>query len=202
MSESQSQRARAAGAVALAVADDPFYRSLTAAYADRPAERHARLTAYVAVSMDEAQHYGRLLVDPNGDGAAIWTLPVSQADAATMRRAKYAMLREVVGEAGLTAYQTMVENMEACLHGHLPADAWYLSILGVDPGIQGRGTGRALLAATLAEADAAGVASYLETFNERSIRFYERLGYTIETRFHEAWSAADYWLLVRRPKPG
>ena len=200
MSDSTACRERAAAAVASALADDPFYRTLTAAYADRPDERHRRLTAYVQVSMHEGERYGRLVVEPGGDGAAIWTLPVTPEQATAMGQTKYQALREVVGEPALAAYQAMVANMEAGLEGCLPEGAWYLSILGIDPARQGRGLGRTLLARTIAEADRHGVSTYLETFSERSIAFYGALGYAPQSRFHEAYSGSDYWLLIRPPQ--
>ena len=57
---------------------------------------------------------------------------------------------------------------------HVPANAWYLSILGVSPSSQGQGLGVKLLLPTLAEADVANVPTYLETFSPRNIPFYAR----------------------------
>jgi len=56
---------------------------------------------------------------------------------------------------------------------------WYLSLLGVDPVHQGRGLGRALLDAWLAEVDRGGQPSYLETDREANLRFYARAGFGV-----------------------
>jgi GNAT superfamily N-acetyltransferase len=56
--------------------------------------------------------------------------------------------------------------------------AWYLSIIGILPSAQGKGVGATLLADTLDEASNAHVSCYLETFTPRSLRFYERLGFS------------------------
>jgi GNAT superfamily N-acetyltransferase len=76
-------------------------------------------------------------------------------------------------------------------------DAWYLSIIAVAPKAQGRGIGRRLLEPTLAEADAAGVDCYLETFTLRNLKFYERMGFVAKMTFHEPTAAADYAIMVR-----
>ena len=61
-----------------------------------------------------------------------------------------------------------------------PAEAhWYVHLLGVAPGAQGRGLGRALLRDLLVRVDAEGAASYLETDRPENLRFYEREGYAV-----------------------
>jgi GNAT superfamily N-acetyltransferase len=54
---------------------------------------------------------------------------------------------------------------------------WYVAALGVDPPQQGRGLGRALIAALCARADADGVACYLETDRPENVPFYEAAGF-------------------------
>ncbi len=56
---------------------------------------------------------------------------------------------------------------------------WYLQILGVAPGQQGRGIGTRLIAPALALADAKGEPAYLETGEEINLRFYERAGFQV-----------------------
>jgi ribosomal protein S18 acetylase RimI-like enzyme len=57
----------------------------------------------------------------------------------------------------------------------------YLFIVGVEPSQQGRGHGRAMLAALNARADASGLPCYLETDRESSVRLYESVGYRVLT---------------------
>jgi ribosomal protein S18 acetylase RimI-like enzyme len=57
---------------------------------------------------------------------------------------------------------------------------FYLATLGVEPSLWGRGGGRALLAAWLAEVDARGGRAYLETDAPRNLGFYERAGFRVE----------------------
>lgn len=81
----------------------------------------------------------------------------------------------------------------------MPAESWYLSILGVSPERQGQGVGAALLQPTLAEADARGVPCYLETFGEHTLGFYRRVGFVPAASFVEPLTNARYWVLCRQP---
>jgi GNAT superfamily N-acetyltransferase len=63
---------------------------------------------------------------------------------------------------------------------HPPEPHWYLSLLGIDPPHQGRGRGRALLDAWLAEVDAGGHPSYLETDLEANLAFYARASFGVQ----------------------
>jgi len=56
---------------------------------------------------------------------------------------------------------------------------WYLSLLGVEPAWQGRGVGRGLLDAWLADVDAEGHPSYLETDREANLAFYGAAGFVL-----------------------
>jgi len=60
---------------------------------------------------------------------------------------------------------------------HPPEPHWYLGTFGVDPARQGRGLGRALLAAWLGRVDADAAAVYLETDRAENVPFYERAGF-------------------------
>ena len=83
----------------------------------------------------------------------------------------------------------------------IPADAWYLSIVGITPKAQGKGLGRKLLEPTLTEADEAKAVCYLETFSMRNVTFYTRLGFDVIGMPHEPTTGAHYAIMVRRPSP-
>jgi ribosomal protein S18 acetylase RimI-like enzyme len=57
---------------------------------------------------------------------------------------------------------------------------WYLATLGVAPGSQSRGVGRALLRALTTRADRDPLPCYLETDRPENVAFYERAGFRIE----------------------
>jgi GNAT superfamily N-acetyltransferase len=76
---------------------------------------------------------------------------------------------------------------------------WYLGTLGVDPEVQGRGVGSALLAAWLAGADRDGLPAYLETDRERNVGFYARAGFELagETQV----LGVRIWRMWRQARP-
>ncbi len=67
-----------------------------------------------------------------------------------------------------------------------PFDHWYLSVLGVEPSLQGHGVGGRLLDAFLALVAAQPAPLYLESDREASVRFYRSRGFEdrAETRVH------------------
>jgi len=55
---------------------------------------------------------------------------------------------------------------------------WYLALLGVDPAVEGRGLGSALIQPVLEVCDRDGTPAYLETLDPRARAFYERHGFS------------------------
>jgi GNAT superfamily N-acetyltransferase len=163
-----------------------------------PAAHHRVLAAYFAYSLDEAGRTGRVVLAPDPSlGAAAWLLPRPPDVDATERRSKHEALARLFGPDGCANYERMIAFMGPRADAAVPADAWYLSILGVHPSAQGHGLGAALLEPTLAEARAAGVTCWLETFSPRAERFYARLGFTTCARHHEPTIDEDYVIMRR-----
>jgi ribosomal protein S18 acetylase RimI-like enzyme len=191
---------QAARSLAAALICDPFYRAVTVACGDDEAARLEMLDAYFALALTEGWQAGRVdLADDVGNGAAIWTTDTTAARRQAAYAQREAALRALLGERGFAHFSAIVENMEHALAPHDLQDAWYLSIAGIDPAAQGRGLGACVLAPGLAAVDAAGAACFLETYNERSLPFYGRLGFVVAGRYAEAVTGCDYWLMVRQP---
>lgn len=199
MSEpSRTEVSNTARSLAAALIVDPFYRAVTVACGEDEAARRDMLAAYFALALLEGEQAGRVdLADAAGHGAAIWTTDAPAA----VRQAAYAQreqgLRALLGEQGFAHFTAIVANMEHALAPHGLHDAWYLSIAGIHPDAQGRGLGASVLAPGLAAVDAAGAACFLETYNERSLPFYGRLGFDVAGRHAEAVTGRDYWLMLR-----
>ncbi|WP_042363816.1 GNAT family N-acetyltransferase [Streptacidiphilus neutrinimicus] len=70
----------------------------------------------------------------------------------------------------------------ACWKAHPCEPHWYLYILGVEPDVQGRGVGAALLRAGLERSDAAGLPAYLESSNLANVPLYEHFGFAVTGR--------------------
>ena len=59
--------------------------------------------------------------------------------------------------------------------------------------------GGRLVRATLAEADQVGAPSFLETFSQRNVALYERLGYSVVASYEEPITQSQYWIMQRAP---
>jgi GNAT superfamily N-acetyltransferase len=181
-------------ALADSLLDDPFYLAITVDFAGDPEQRRQRLGEYMAHSREEAQKVGR--VDVQGrEGAALW---ITRSDREA-QEVKLLALSQVLGPKGWQNYLAMVAAMERLLAGRMDETAWYLSILGVAPARQGQGLGRQLLRPGLQAADQHSKVCYLETFGERSLPFYQRLGFEVAHRFVEPLTGEPYWVLLRDP---
>lgn len=96
--------------------------------------------------------------------------------------------------------QRIVGFMQPRAAAAVAQKAWYLSVIGVTPSARGQGIGKRLLEPTLAEADNACVDCYLETFDGRNPRFYERIGFLALESHAEPTTSASYTIMLRRPK--
>jgi GNAT superfamily N-acetyltransferase len=114
--------------------------------------------------------------------------------------AKAEFLAETLGATGLDAYRRIIDFMRPLAAAAVVESAWYLSIVGVTPSAQGQGIGKRLIEGTLAEADAAGVDCYLETFDRRNPAFYQRLGFSVVSSHAEPVTGATYSIMLRSPK--
>lgn len=74
----------------------------------------------------------------------------------------------------------------------------YLATLGVEPGLQRTGVGRALLADWLAAVDAGGQRAYLETDSTQNVAWYERFGFAVRAELTVLGVAV--YLLEREPR--
>ncbi|MEX2457999.1 MAG: GNAT family N-acetyltransferase [Actinomycetota bacterium] len=172
--------------VVLAFGTDPFVRWLLPDpdmyldYFTRIVRLHGQLTAA----------YGGAFGRADRRGAALWYPPETHPDSQA--------LAAILGEAGALERAAGVFGRAAVYEPTEPF--WYLRQIGVDPSLQGRGAGGALMAAGLAEADAAGVPAYLEATSERGVQFYERHGFhaLAEIRVDDS---APIWPMRRDARP-
>lgn len=180
-----------------ALTADAFYITMERTVTGSEAAREAMLR-YLDYSMVEGETYGALTFPPRGVyGGAIWSKPLDAEKTSRKEAAKKKFLAQHMGNESLRTYLAITEFMSACSAPRVPADSWYLSIAGLAPEFQGRGVGASLLEGVIAEADALGVATWLETFTPRNMSFYQRLGYRSVVSFEEPTTGSEYWLLVR-----
>ncbi len=183
-----------------ALEDDPFYSRITMDLSSARSSRRQALEAYFDYSLGEGRRIGRVVVSQDLTGAAIWTLPQPPPVAAEDKREKHRFLEGILGAEGLSDYDRIIEFMSDRTCRSVEEDAWYLSILGVSPSVQGTGVGRSLIQPTLDEADRSGAVCYLETYSPRAIRFYRRAGFEVVASHIEPATSSEYWVMVRRPR--
>lgn len=109
------------------------------------------------------------------DGVAMWAKP---GDATPSALRQLRDLPTFVRAFGRHVPRAM-RAFDTAESSRPPEDHWYLELLAVRPDRQGRGVGSALLAATLAQVDAAGLPAFLVTSNPRNVPLYERFGFAI-----------------------
>ena len=75
------------------------------------------------------------------------------------------------------------------VHSYHPLEpCWYLPFVGVDPRHQGQGCSAKLMKCALAQCNAQGLPSYLESSNPDDITLYERHGFKLMGRIQSASS--------------
>ncbi len=84
-------------------------------------------------------------------------------------------------------------------HQQITEPFWYLLMLGVAPGYQNQGIGKALLQPILERADRDRTLCYLETSTEAALRFYQRQGFEV-VHTGQVTKSLSYWNLKRHPK--
>jgi len=183
-----------------ALRHDPFYVAITEGCADNEALRREMLCQYFDYSMSEGARLGRcLVVLEETPAAAVWLLPASEEQTVSAAQAKTEFLATLLGPKGAANYHRIIEFMAPRAQAIVSVSAWYLSIIGVSPGGQGRGVGRRLVEPTLAEADHVGAACYLETFSPHNLRFYERLDFKVVASHQEPVTGEEYFIMERMP---
>ena len=103
-------------------------------------------------------------------GAAMWSPPGAHTD----DDALVALLDETLDASVKPDAFAVFERM-ASFHPKEPH--WHLTLIGVDPIVQGRGVGGALLRHGLEHCDRLGITAYLEATSARNAAFYARHGF-------------------------
>ena len=164
-------------------------------------ERVRLLPWFVGTTVRYGHRYGEVYVTAGlVEGVAIW-LPPGQTVLTFSRMLRAGMLAAPLkfGLAGFGRFNNLVSYVEAVHKRVVPERHWYLWGLGVEPARQGQGIGGELIRPVLARADAAGVPCYLETMNERNLRFYRRHGFDVAVDSVAPKGGPRVWAMLRTP---
>ncbi|MEQ9413325.1 MAG: GNAT family N-acetyltransferase [Cyclobacteriaceae bacterium] len=182
--------------------DDPFYITLEKAIEGTQLEKKEMMLRYMDYSMVESEHAGHIFIPTEHNyGASIWIKPMGEKEE-QLKSEKKEFLITHLGENAWQCYESIVNFMSQQSTPLIPPEAWYLSIVGLEPAHQNKGLGSGLITPVLKETDSMGITTYLETFTPRNMKFYEKLGYTSIASFNEPITGSPYWIMTRQPLSG
>lgn len=174
--------------IVLAFCADPFVRWFLPdpwqfmTYFSRLAQVHARTVV----------EYGAAYRTTDFRGAAFWYPPGSHPDRATLG----ALIREALDDVWFEKTSPIFERMGT----FAPAGPhWYLRQIGVDPALQRRRYGSALIETKLRDCDADGVPAYLESSSPRNRALYERHGFSAIGEI-QVGDSPPIWPMLRQPR--
>jgi len=151
----------------------------------------ATFVSRVWLRQDEGYAHERLI------GAALWMPPNTwHLGAFAQLRLLPAIVRALRAD---TPRLLKALNFIEKKHPREPAH-WYLPVIGVAPGWQGRGYGAALLRPVLERCDADRVPAYLEASTPRNVTLYERQGFEAVEECRYAADGPPLWRMWREPK--
>jgi ribosomal protein S18 acetylase RimI-like enzyme len=184
-----------AGVLTRALAQDDFMLWLV-----RRANGHeARMYKLLVTHLTQiAQDKGELYTTETNQGLAVW-MPPGKSELSLPRQLSLApALASVVGYHRIPA---ILRGFAAVQRRH-PKEgrAYYLNFLGVDPPVQGKGLGTALMQPVLARCDAQKLGAFLETSNPRNLPLYERVGFRVTEVHQIPHGGPKSWAMYREPR--
>ena len=165
---SESEQAKVIDILVAAFASDPVERWMY----PEPERYFTHFPEFLAAFGGKAFETGTVWRLGDFSAVALWLPPGAEPDDDAIVK----VLAETVSPALHGDLFAVVDQMTAA---HPTFPHWYLPWLAVDPGLQGRGLGGALLEHGLQIVDASHLPVYLETPNPRSVAFYERHGFRV-----------------------
>jgi ribosomal protein S18 acetylase RimI-like enzyme len=82
-------------------------------------------------------------------------------------------------------------------HRYANAPHWYLSPIGVDPKLQGKGYGSKLLKSMLSRIDQEHLPCFVETQSKKNVAFYEHFGFQVVEKGTIPGTNLTHWAMLR-----
>jgi ribosomal protein S18 acetylase RimI-like enzyme len=187
--------AAAIGVVARAMCDNPL--DIAALGDDRDA-RLQRLHRMFKIALPRILRKGVMLGAFDGEmlaGVAAMLPPGRCQPSATE---KITLVPRMIRALGLGGFGRLGRWLGEWSRHDLREAHWHLGPVAVDPNLQGRGIGRALMDASCGRIDRVGAASYLETDKPQNVEFYKKYGF--ETVEEASILGTPNWFMRRRPQ--
>jgi len=188
-SANESNQEQAIAVILLAFATDPLTRWI---YPD-PQQYLRYFPEVVRLFGGNAFEHGTGYYIDGFSGVALWLPPnVHPREEETKT-----LLQQTVPEENQKDVFAVLEQMGSC---HPTEPHWFLPMIGVDPGHQGKGYGSMLMQHALIPCDRENKLAYLETSNPRNVRLYKRHGFELLETI-QIGSSPTVFPMLRRPRP-
>jgi len=159
--------------LARAFANDPF----VSWFVRSDARRDAGFARFFELALRHLTiPHGGVYMTEDGTGAAAWAPPGTWHMGIAKELLLVRHFAAICGWSRLVHVQLATRPL---VRAHPREPHHYLMVVGVDPGAQGKGVGRELLAPTLALCDRDRMPAYLETATERNLGYYQSLGFAV-----------------------
>jgi len=180
--------------LAKAFATNPFIRWLL------PDDAHYTRVGndFFRLGVDEDLAHGEVFTNDALSGAALWLPPGSPSPGLGKQLVLGWKLLRVIGASRLLRTADALTKFEKA---RPKRPHWYLTILGTDPSVQGRGVGGALIDPILRRCDVSGVAAYLESSNPANVSYYQRFGFEVTGQI-DYQGGPTVPLMLRQPLQG
>ncbi|NWH07589.1 MAG: GNAT family N-acetyltransferase [Alphaproteobacteria bacterium] len=142
---------------------------------------------------------GEVWLDTGHRAASLW-VPPARSDLKLPWWQELALFPAIIRAVSVTGLKRMDAFRAAVGRHHPKAPHWYLMTLGVDPAMQGKGLGGAMLRATLAEVDRQHMPAYLESSSPRNVPLYERFGFVTQAVFNPPPDGPPLWAMWREAR--
>lgn len=167
-------------------------------------ERRSRyLSWYLGNVLSCALHYGEAYTTPDVAGV-VFTLPPGHTKVSLWEYIQNGFLMAPIF-LGLRNYrrsmecEAFIEHAHKAMMGNRPH--YYLWGLAVEPSRAAQGIGSALMQPVLSKADSGKLPIYLETHNEKNVRYYQRHGFELIKSAKISKYGLQVWCMVREPSP-
>lgn len=180
--------------LARAFDDDPFINWM--AMQDR--RRARRVYEAIDISLRKLTFpYGEVHTTEAIQGGALWT-PPGKWHLGFLQQ--LTMLPQLARITTWKRFLAVSNGFNALERKHPSEPHYYLAVLGVDPGLQGRGLGGQLMRPVLDKCDSEHMPAYLESSKEKNVPLYERNGFKVTEKYQVTNGGPPLWLMWREPQ--
>ncbi len=166
------------------------------------ADCHKRTTLltglYEQVIRHGVQQHSVFTLEGDVQCAVVWVMP-SKDTTSVLDMIRLSMIKTCLQVGIIWALRTLsyVQIADKMRQQLAPNPHLYLYMLGVDPAYQNAGLGSQVIAPMLAKADTEHLPVYLETFNQRTLSFYQRHGFKVMAEQSVPHGGPTGWFMLR-----